>query len=718
MDAAVVTGAATGVGLAIARRLITMGLRVYGLGGNYNETPFSHEGFIPMACDLGDAALVEERIRTIIEREGAIFALVNNAKRYPQAPFGALRAEEIEAILKVNLLCPMVMAQAALEGLIRVQGYVVNIASTQPELSRGGCVGAAAAGGLQWFGESLFEELREGGVKVTTIFPRSNRYRPEGSPPPPRERPQSAIDPERVAEAVALVVGNTSGNVLSEIILRPNRVTELAVPPPAHLPYPPPDSQDLTTQPISERTARALARSSERMRLAASRSELREERRERRDNSENGKPEAEATPRNKAKKTDRTERKERSRPEREERSKPEREEKTLSERDEREASRNEDSQSSGHNDSRSSGQTDPKSSRKEESRSREPKPSLADQPSPAELTEASSKPASKPAPKTVDPWGDRDREAGGDEDRRSGNRRRRSRRGGRRRREKEEAATTPRQTSPEPGEPLPESTTSAEPSPAEVAVADVTGKPLKKEEDAPSSPLPEELVASERDSSGKGDASSTDPVEPTLAGTSLEPESPVEPLTRVEPETQEATVPGATPVKKSTKKKTATKKSAMKKAATTKATTKKVAAKKTATKKSATRKTAVKKATTKKAVVKEAATKKAVTKKIAAKKVADPEAAPVSSVKASETPPKESAKRAPADTAENATANVQKTANASDTAMKKPAGTPESKTQAIASELKAAVPGSPQETTSEKSEAPPRPKKKRRNRGR
>src|SRR5690606_15627103 len=61
MDVALVTGAATGVGLAVERKLVDLGCRVYGLGGNYQDTPFRHPAFLPVACDLASPADVQEK---------------------------------------------------------------------------------------------------------------------------------------------------------------------------------------------------------------------------------------------------------------------------------------------------------------------------------------------------------------------------------------------------------------------------------------------------------------------------------------------------------------------------------------------------------------------------------------------------------------------------------------------------------------------------------
>ena len=241
MDIAIVTGAASSIGLAISRKLVDLGCRVYGLGGNYAETPYSHDYFVPTPCDLSNTAEVKTKVEAILEREGNIYILVNNAKLYPSKQFlDPINLEELEMILKVNLLCPLALTRLALPSLARLGGYIINIAPTSSELARGGPAGAATAGGLKWMAEALFEECRDTGVKVTTIFPQSNRMRPPETTPTSEQGAQSIIDPEAVAEAVRHIISQTDGNIITELVLRPQRLKEAPIPPPLLVPYPKP----------------------------------------------------------------------------------------------------------------------------------------------------------------------------------------------------------------------------------------------------------------------------------------------------------------------------------------------------------------------------------------------------------------------------------------------------------------------------------------------
>lgn len=247
MDIAIVTGAGSGLGLAITRKLIELGLKVYGLGGQYDDARFDHEYFVPMPCNMGSLADVRARISEIIEREGDnIYVLVNNAKLYHHKSLAETSDEEMELAMKVNLLCPIALTRMALPSLTRLGGFVINIVANTAENSRGGAIGAATAGGLRWLGEALFDQLREDGVKVSNVFPQTNRWRPDGSVPA-AQRPQSAIDLEAVAEAVGSIILNRYNNVITDVVIRPQRLAEKPVPPPFNVPYPKPQPLPKTT---------------------------------------------------------------------------------------------------------------------------------------------------------------------------------------------------------------------------------------------------------------------------------------------------------------------------------------------------------------------------------------------------------------------------------------------------------------------------------------
>jgi NAD(P)-dependent dehydrogenase (short-subunit alcohol dehydrogenase family) len=240
MDIAIVTGASSSLGLAISKRLIQLGFRVYGLGGDYSNCPLNNVNFKPMACDLADPDAVEASCRQILEKEKGVYVVVHNAKYYGRNAFPEMDNREMEQILRINLLCPLIVSRTLAESLMTLQGYIIQLGSPYAETTRGGPAGAAASGGLKWMGEVLFQDLRGHGVRVCHISPEPNRGRDPRTVVRPGARLEASIDPDAVAQAVEQILQSPYGNIVTEMIMRPLRVSEPAHDPVVRLPYPEP----------------------------------------------------------------------------------------------------------------------------------------------------------------------------------------------------------------------------------------------------------------------------------------------------------------------------------------------------------------------------------------------------------------------------------------------------------------------------------------------
>ncbi|MGF1484262.1 MAG: SDR family oxidoreductase [Opitutales bacterium] len=220
MDIAIVTGAEGGFGLSVARRLIQTGCRVYGLSWDFSQTDYTHNDFRPLACDLADPNAVAEAVEKILEVEGSLFAVIHCAQLMPANPLESAEVEEIQNALHVGLLCPMVLIRKALPALMKTHGYVVTLGWNGRGVSTGGAAGSAVLGGLHRLGEALFEEVRDTGLKVTTIIPQPNLGKPDAIAQF-RSEPQSVVDPERIADVVEQVVKFRENNGLTEVVVQP-----------------------------------------------------------------------------------------------------------------------------------------------------------------------------------------------------------------------------------------------------------------------------------------------------------------------------------------------------------------------------------------------------------------------------------------------------------------------------------------------------------------
>ena len=222
-EAAIVTGASSGIGYAISRTLCTLGYEVFGFGRNFEKTEFyANDRFHPIVCDILDTEQLCAHVKQITSQH-QVRILVNNAGVGYYGLHEELNPEKIKELVRTNLETPMILTQQLLRHLKKNAGYVINISSvTAMESNPHGCAYGATKAGLASFSHSLFDEARKYGVKVVKIFPdmtQTNLYRnadfKEG------DEIESYLLPEEVAAAVEFVLSQREGMIVSDITLKP-----------------------------------------------------------------------------------------------------------------------------------------------------------------------------------------------------------------------------------------------------------------------------------------------------------------------------------------------------------------------------------------------------------------------------------------------------------------------------------------------------------------
>lgn len=168
---AIVTGGTKGIGRAIAAALAGAGCAVTACARTAPDHPLP-DGVSFAACDVRDPDQARRVVDDVAARCGRLDILVNNAGGSPEAEAATASPRFSEAIVKLNLLGPLYMAQAA-HGVMAAHGggAIVNIASVSGSRpSPGTAVYGAAKAGLLSLTQSLAQEWGGAGIRVNAII--------------------------------------------------------------------------------------------------------------------------------------------------------------------------------------------------------------------------------------------------------------------------------------------------------------------------------------------------------------------------------------------------------------------------------------------------------------------------------------------------------------------------------------------------------------------
>jgi len=225
---ALITGGTKGIGYGVAEKLIEEGYKVAITGRTQaavNEATDQLNQLkagraLGIVADVRDFDSQQNAVNQVVELWGSLDVLVANAGVGHFAPIESLTIEQWQETIDVNLTGVFYSVKAALPALKSSKGYLITIASLAgTNFFANGSAYNASKFGLVGFTQAVMLDVRNYGIKVTTIMPGSvsthfNNHEPS-------EKDAWKIQPEDIGEMVADLLKMNPRTLPSKIEVRP-----------------------------------------------------------------------------------------------------------------------------------------------------------------------------------------------------------------------------------------------------------------------------------------------------------------------------------------------------------------------------------------------------------------------------------------------------------------------------------------------------------------
>jgi 3-oxoacyl-[acyl-carrier protein] reductase len=224
----VVTGAARGIGAAIATAFAQSGAHVFAVDLDEDALVASADagGSEPLAADIGNTADVERVVNTMIERTGRVDVVVNNAGILRDAVLWKVDDDDWEAVLNVHLTGTFKLTRACVPHF-RAQGHgrVINVTSyTGLHGNVGQAPYAAAKAGIIGLTKTAAKELARFGVTVNAISPSAQTRMIDSIPAERRAEFETQIplgrfaEPSEMSAAVSFLASGEAGYITGVVL--------------------------------------------------------------------------------------------------------------------------------------------------------------------------------------------------------------------------------------------------------------------------------------------------------------------------------------------------------------------------------------------------------------------------------------------------------------------------------------------------------------------
>ncbi|CUC26135.1 SDR family oxidoreductase [Staphylococcus aureus] len=222
---AVVTGAGSGIGEAIATLLHEEGAKVVLTGRNKEKlqnvaNQLSQDSVKVVPTDVTNKEEVDELIKIAQQTFGGLDIVINSAGQMLSSKITDYQVDEWDSMIDVNIKGTLYTAQAALPTMLeQSSGHLINIASISGfEVTKSSTIYSATKAAVHTITQGLEKELAKTGVKVTSISPGmvdtaiTAAYNPTD---------RKKLEPQDIAEAVLYALTQPKHVNVNEITVRP-----------------------------------------------------------------------------------------------------------------------------------------------------------------------------------------------------------------------------------------------------------------------------------------------------------------------------------------------------------------------------------------------------------------------------------------------------------------------------------------------------------------
>ncbi|CDR51075.1 SDR family oxidoreductase [Staphylococcus schweitzeri] len=222
---AVVTGAGSGIGEAVATLLHEEGVKVILAGRNKDKlqnvaNQLAQDSVKVVPTDVTKKEEVDELIKIAQQTFGGLDIVINSAGQMLSSKITDYQVDEWDSMIDVNIKGTLYTAQAALPTMLKQSsGHLINIASISGfEVTKSSTIYSATKAAVHTITQGLEKELAKTGVKVTSISPGmvdtaiTAAYNPTD---------RKKLDPQDIAEAVLYALTQPSHVNVNEITVRP-----------------------------------------------------------------------------------------------------------------------------------------------------------------------------------------------------------------------------------------------------------------------------------------------------------------------------------------------------------------------------------------------------------------------------------------------------------------------------------------------------------------